>query len=137
MANAYHNLKGWLRDVRKAVESGDQLAYEAAELILELDDLVSPDIGDVDGVDESTGESDDDAGDVDRGSVSSDELVGDAMAGNGHRTQLGLAFGVRGDGRSPQGDGPPRPLADSVGLSSTFLNPVIVEPQARRGRRGT
>lgn len=43
MAREFHNLAGWSRDVRKAIDGGLTEAYEAAELIDELLDLVSPD----------------------------------------------------------------------------------------------
>lgn len=47
MPNAYHNLAGWLRDVRKALAGGEELAYLTAEAIRELDDLIeAPDDGD-------------------------------------------------------------------------------------------
>lgn len=43
MAREYHNLQGWLRDVRKAIEAGEQLAYEVAEALIDLDELVDTD----------------------------------------------------------------------------------------------
>jgi len=35
-------LRGWCRQVRAALDEGTELGYEAAELILELEDLISP-----------------------------------------------------------------------------------------------
>lgn len=46
MARAYHNLDGWMRDVRNALRDGEQRAYELAELLLELDDLIDPGVED-------------------------------------------------------------------------------------------
>lgn len=47
MPSAYHNLAGWLRDVRKALAGGEELAYLVAEAIHELDELIeAPDDGD-------------------------------------------------------------------------------------------
>lgn len=36
----YHNLAGFMRDLRKALDNGDIEAYELAELIIEVDGLV-------------------------------------------------------------------------------------------------
>lgn len=70
MAKAYHNLAGWIRDVRAALKEGDEHAYEAAELIQELDDLIGgypdgePGLGDSPGLDSPSpdGDSGPDAG---------------------------------------------------------------------------
>jgi len=40
VARLYHNLQGWMRDVRAALKDGDVLAYELAELIIDIDELV-------------------------------------------------------------------------------------------------
>jgi len=37
---AYHNLAGFVRDLTAAIAAGHQLAYELAELIAEVDDLI-------------------------------------------------------------------------------------------------
>lgn len=42
MPRAYHNLNGWIRDVRAALDAGDETGYIAAELVLELEDLIDP-----------------------------------------------------------------------------------------------
>lgn len=42
----YHNLAGMMRDLRKALDNGDQEGYEFAELVAECDDLLGDDGGD-------------------------------------------------------------------------------------------
>lgn len=37
---AFHNLAGLVRDLRAALQAGETLAYEFAELLLEVDDLI-------------------------------------------------------------------------------------------------
>lgn len=44
MPAKYHNLEGWMRDVRRAITGGDQIAYELAELFLDIDELVDPSV---------------------------------------------------------------------------------------------
>lgn len=44
MPRAYHNLRGWLRDVRQAIDDGVEDAYILAELLLEVDDLIDPSV---------------------------------------------------------------------------------------------
>jgi len=41
MPRAYHNLDGFLRDLKRAIEAGDQRAYECAEAIEEALDLLA------------------------------------------------------------------------------------------------
>jgi len=50
-------LRGWCRQVQHALDEGTELGYEAAELILQLEDLItSGDTGDeVDGPDDDSG----------------------------------------------------------------------------------
>lgn len=66
MPKKYHNLEGWMRDVRRAITDGDQIAYELAELFLEVDDLVDPTVPVATGTDDDADESpDDNQGDLD------------------------------------------------------------------------
>lgn len=113
MAREYHNLQGWLRDVRRAIEGGHQLAYEAAELIIELDDLVDQGTdGNVPGLEVPAGEPDDDAADLVARPDASDELLGVQGPGrvgvqSGDRPQAGL----RADQRSTEGNRAPGRVA--------------------------
>lgn len=43
MARAYHNCEGLMRDLRALLDANDERAYQFAELLIELDDLVRPD----------------------------------------------------------------------------------------------
>lgn len=43
MARAYHNCEGLMRDLRALLDDGDERAYQFAELLIELDELVQPD----------------------------------------------------------------------------------------------
>jgi len=62
----YHNLAGLMRDLRKALDNGDQESYEFAELISECDELLeTPDGGGEDDGDDATdGDSSDVASNV-------------------------------------------------------------------------
>lgn len=44
MARNFHNLAGFIRDLRACLSAGHELAYELAELILEVDELVDPSV---------------------------------------------------------------------------------------------
>jgi len=81
----FHNLEGWMRDVKRAVAEGDEIAYNVAELILELDGLVDDEVGSSGG-----GESEDDGGSASDGGTT--EVAGD-------RRQLSLP--VSGKPRRP------------------------------------
>lgn len=60
----YHNLAGLMRDLRKALDNGDQEAYELAELTIECLDLVE-DGEDIDGEDDVSSATDGDTAAVD------------------------------------------------------------------------
>lgn len=71
MARKFHNLAGWLRDVRAALAEGDELAYELGEVLIDVDDLVDPDVS------------------TSAAGVGEDELLdADSSEGVGEETQL-------------------------------------------------
>jgi len=66
----YNNLQGWMRDVKHAIETGDQVAYELQELILDLDELVD---GDTPSAVDAADDDSDDTPDGNQGDVESSE----------------------------------------------------------------
>lgn len=93
MPRKYNNLQGWMRDVKNAMRDGDQVAYELAELLIDVDDLVDASVAaSVDATDDDTDyATDGDSDDVDS-----------------HESELGEADGPRVGGHASRlpADGP-------------------------------
>lgn len=60
----YHNLAGFMRDLRKALDNGDTEGYELAELLIECDELIDSDGGGTPEEDDVSGASNGDTTDV-------------------------------------------------------------------------
>lgn len=117
MARAYHNLQGWLRDVRKAIDSGHQLAYEAAEVLWELDDLIDDSVdGAESGVEDGAGGTDDGAGVPAQRPDAGDELLG-VQSPRSTRQPAIVAPGVRSDSERQERPRRARGLAGATGLT--------------------
>lgn len=100
MAQSDNFLRGWNRQVQHALEEGTELSYEAAELIEELLELLSP------------GDSHPEMGESDGGGRSDSETLLDATLGGHRQADLPGIPGV-GSGVEPllvpeRDDNPPR-----------------------------
>lgn len=115
----YHNLQGWMRDVRQAMRDGDQVAYELAELFLDVDDLVDGDVPSA--VDAAEGDDDTedaihgDSGDVDSG----EPAVSEADVPRARRHD------ARGSMHRAASSGMGRPMDDMAGDERASPQPCL------------
>lgn len=135
----YHNMCGLIRDLRKALDNGDEEAYEFGELVLEALDLIE-DGGSGDATDDGSGATDGDTPEVDSRQQSL-RLPGEGPAGrptegSAARSAPASILDRALDGLAGQERVQAQRELDELRMHSMGA-PGVMEPPKENPRRGT